>query len=248
MKKKSFDPCDTKPFKLSRSKIELFCQCPCCFYLDLKLGIAQPGSLPFNLNSAVDHLLKKEFDLYRIKGEAHPLMTQHSIDAIPFQHGQLEDWRKNQKGVSYLHEPTRFFITGAVDDLWINPAGELIVVDYKATSKNTEVSIDADWQISYKRQMEIYQWLFRKNGFSVSGTGYFVYCNGKKDVPKFDQRLEFEISVIPYLGNDLWIEPKLYEIHDSLSAAGPPSPNPSCNLCNYRITANRAIHPLENSK
>ena len=40
---------------------------------------------------------------------------------------------------------------------------ELIIVDYKATAKNGEVNLDADWQIGYKRQMEIYQWLFRQN-------------------------------------------------------------------------------------
>jgi hypothetical protein len=43
-----------------------------------------------------------------------------------------------------------------------------IVVAYKATSKKGEVSLDAHWQVSYKRQMEIYQWLLRKNGLPVS--------------------------------------------------------------------------------
>ena len=236
-----FNHQDTKPFKLSRSKIELFCECPFCFYLDRKLGVAQPGGLPFNLNSAVDHLLKKEFDLYRAKGEAHPLMIKHKIDAIPFQHEKLDEWRKNQKGISYLHEPTKFLVAGAIDDVWIAPSGELIIVDYKATSKAGEINLDADWQLSYKRQMEIYQWLFRKNGFQVSSTGYFVYCNGKKDVPEFAECLKFEISVIPYLGNDSWIEPKLLEIHSALTKAEPPEPNPNCKLCSYRLAANGVL-------
>lgn len=241
MKRKRFDAQDTKPFKLSRSKIELFCKCPFCFYLDRKLGISQPSGFPFNLNSAVDHLLKKEFDLFRVKGEAHPLMLKHKIDAIPFQHEKLEDWRKNQKGISYLHEQTRFLVMGAIDDVWITPAGELIIVDYKATSKAGGINLDADWQISYKRQMEIYQWLFRKNGFQVSPTGYFVYCNGKKDVPEFDKCLKFEISVIPYIGNDSWVEPKLSEIHAVLMATHPPTPNDTCKLCNYRIAAQTEV-------
>jgi RecB family exonuclease len=234
MKRKEFDPQNPKPFKLSRSKIELFCECPFCFYLDRKLGVAQPGGLPFNLNSAVDHLLKKEFDLYRAKGEAHPLMIKHQIDAIPFQHEKLDEWRKNLKGISYLHEPTRFLVVGAIDDVWINPAGELIIVDYKATSKAGEINLDADWQLSYKRQMEIYQWLFRKNGFHVSPTGYFVYCNGKKDSPDFSECLKFEISVIPYHGDDSWVESKLLEIHTVLTASEPPIPHETCDLCSYR--------------
>jgi ATP-dependent exoDNAse (exonuclease V) beta subunit len=67
-----------------------------------------------------------------------------------------------------------------VDDLWQSPNGEIIVVDYKSTSKDGEVGLDAEWQGGYKRQMEIYQWLLRSNGFNVSNTGYFVYCNGKR--------------------------------------------------------------------
>jgi len=50
-------------FKLSRSKIDLFLQCPRCFYLDRRMGVGRPPGFPFALNSAVDKLLKKEFDI-----------------------------------------------------------------------------------------------------------------------------------------------------------------------------------------
>lgn len=229
-------------FKLSRSKIELYCECPLCFYLDRKLGIIRPAGLPFNLNSAVDHLLKKEFDLYREKGNPHPLMMKHKIDAIPFQYEKLIDWRKNQKGISYLHASTEFLISGAIDDLWINSQGELIIVDYKATSKSGEINIDADWQVSYKRQMEIYQWLFRKNGFKVSPICYFVYCNGRKDSPGFNQQLEFDISLISYTGDDEWVEPKLHEIKKVLKSHQFPQAAISCKFCSYRLKIHECIH------
>jgi hypothetical protein len=53
---KLFDPRSDKPFALSRSKVELFIDCPRCFYLDRRLGIGRPPGFPFNLNSAVDAL------------------------------------------------------------------------------------------------------------------------------------------------------------------------------------------------
>ena len=81
-----------------------------------------------------------------------------------------------------------------------------MIVDYKATSKAGDVSLDADWQIGYKRQMEIYQWLFRKNNHKVSSTGYFVYCNGDADKEAFDGKLEFDIKILPYVGDDSWID------------------------------------------
>src|SRR3989344_5346320 len=167
---------DDKPFKVSRSGIELFTECPCCFYLNNVKGIRRPSGPPFNINKAVDTLLKKEFDFHRVGKTTHPLMKQYGIDAIPFEHPMMDEWRENFKGVQYLHEPTDLLITGAVDDIWINKKKELIVVDYKATSKTEEVNLDAEWQDGYKRQMEIYQWLFRQNNFKVSDTGYFVYC------------------------------------------------------------------------
>src|SRR3989304_63064 len=82
-----------KKFPLSRSRIELFFGCPKCFYIDNKLGVARPPGYPFTLNSAVDELLKREFDVQRAKGEIHPLMKEYGIDAIPFAHEQMDAWR-----------------------------------------------------------------------------------------------------------------------------------------------------------
>lgn len=238
MKKRGiYDPSSGQSFKLSRSKIELYCNCPFCFYLDRRLSISPPPGFPFNLNNAVDTLLKKEFDSYREKKEPHPLMSYHGIDAIPFQHENLDEWRQNFKGITYLHPPTQFLVTGAVDEIWINRNKELMVVDFKATSKATEINLDAEWQDGYKRQMEVYQWLLRMNGFKVSNTGYFLYCNGKKDRDTFDSRLEFDISVLPYVGDDSWIDQKLHEIFMCLNSDQTPDSSAACDLCKYRKSA-----------
>ncbi len=173
--KNLFNPKDRHPFKLSRAKLELFIECPRCFYLDRRLGISRPEGFPFTLNKAVDELLKKEFDIHRAKGEPHPLMKHYKIDAIPFAHQDLNTWRENFTGIQFYHRPTNFIIAGAVDDIWINKKDELIVVDYKATSTTKEISIEEKYRQSFKRQMEIYQWLLRQKGFRVSNIGYFVY-------------------------------------------------------------------------
>lgn len=210
--------------------------CPRCFYLDRRLGIARPAGFPFNLNSAVDELLKKEFDGYRSRQEPHPLMLEAGINAIPFQHAELDVWRSNFKGVRTVHEASGFEVFGAVDDLWQDiSTGELIVVDYKSTSKSSEVSLDADWQISYKRQMEIYQWLLRQRGFRVSDTGWFVYCNGIRNRERFDSRLDFRISLLPYTGESGWIADTLSDIRSVLSAPMPPAAPPDCVYCGYAL-------------
>lgn len=230
-----FDPASKMPYKISRSKLELFVNCPRCFYFDRRLGIGQPQGPAFSLNLAVDKLLKKEFDIHRAAAKSHPLMKTYCIDAIPFAHEKLDIWRDSLGGgIEYLHAKTNLIIGGGVDDLWINPAGELIIVDYKATSKNEEVNLDAEWQISYKRQMELYQWLFRRNGFEVNDVGYFVYCNGDTDKEAFDGKLEFDVKILAYKGDDKWVENAIIEAHKCLMSDKLPESGKECDFCSYR--------------
>ena len=86
-------PALKEPFKLSRSRLENFIRWPRCFYLARRLGLDRPSMPGFTLNMAVDALLKKEFDLYRSKGEPHPLMVKHGVNAVPFKHPDLDTWR-----------------------------------------------------------------------------------------------------------------------------------------------------------
>lgn len=222
-------------FRVSRSKIDLYLNCPKCFYLDRRLGVGQPPGYPFNLNSAVDTLLKKEFDVYRAKGQAHPLMKEAGLDAIPFNHPQLDAWRNSLSGgITFAYPGTNLLLTGGVDDIWQNGHGELIIVDYKSTAKAGEMGIDADWQIGYRRQMEVYQWLFRRNGFKVNATGYFVYCNGLTDRDAFNKRLDFQIDLIPYQGNDDWVDDAVKGLYACLQSDQIPESGEDCQFCQYR--------------
>ena len=213
-------------------------QCPRCFYLDTRLKIKRPSGPPFNINKTIDELYKKEFDKHRTAGTPHPIMADNQIKAVPYQHEDLNTWRYNFTGVTTLHEPTNLHVFGAIDDVWVNDDGELLVVDYKATSKASGVSIDSDWQISYKRQMEVYQWLLRQNGFTVSDTGYFVYTNARIDVEGFGDQLEFTTKLIPYTGNDGWIEPTLQKMkdcmeNDTMPPVGMAAMGGPCDFCEY---------------
>ncbi|KKR14684.1 MAG: hypothetical protein UT42_C0021G0008 [Candidatus Falkowbacteria bacterium GW2011_GWA2_39_24] len=229
-----YDAQADQPFRLSRSKLELFLECPRCFYLDRVLGVGRPPGFPFNLNSAVDTLLKKEFDIHRAAGTEHPLMKAYGVKAVPFQHEALDEWRENFVGIQFHHQPTNLIITGAVDDIWFNEQAELVVVDYKSTSKQAKITeLDQEWQGGYKRQMEIYQWLLRHQGFPVSKTGYFVYCNGDTDRSAFDAKLEFDITLIAYEGDDSWIEKCIIDAHKCLQLKTIPTASANCDYCRY---------------
>ncbi len=229
-----FDPLSGDTFKLSRSKLELFVRCPRCFYLDRRLGISQPSIPAFTLNTAVDVLLKKEFDHCRREGEPHPIMRKFGIEMVPFRHPSLDEWRDNRKGIQYLHPKTSFLVFGAIDDLWVDTEGRLSVVDYKSTSIDAEVSLDGPWKDAYKRQVEVYQWLFAQNGFDVSSTAYFVYVNADKARERFDGRLEFSTRILPYDGDFSWVDEALTEAHICLMRESLPLAHPDCEWCQYR--------------
>lgn len=235
-----YNPESKDAYNISRSKIDLFWECPQCFYLDRRLGIGRPDMPGWSLNSAVDHLLKNEFDILRRSGQSHELMKKYNINAVPFSHPDLAIWRDdiNKKvGASFFHKETNLNICGIIDDIWQNlDTKELHIVDYKSTSTEYPISLDSEYKQGYKRQMEIYQWIFKSLNFPISNTGYFVFANATKNRPVFDARLEFKISIISYEANSSWVEPAIFEIKKCLDSAEIPEPGKTCEYCQYRKT------------
>ena len=225
-----------KTFKLSRSGIDSFIKCQRCFYLNKVGNIKDIGMPGFSLNSAHDELMKKELDTYREKAEAHPYMESLNKNLIPFQHEKMEDWRNNFKGIAYHHKKTDLIITGAIDDVWIDTdTNELVIVEYKSTSTQSEIDLNdgTPWKEQYKRQIDIYQWLFRMNGFEVSDDSVFLYSNGIKTAEKFNDVMNFKTYVLEYKGSTDWVEPKIIEIKKVLDQTSIPSLNEECETCSY---------------
>ncbi len=228
-----------EPFNVSRSKIDYFLECPQCFYLDRKLGITRPDMPGWSLNSAVDSLLKNEFDLLREKQLPHALMAEYGLaDIVPFSHPDFAIWRDDHNkriGASFFHAGTNLNICGIIDDIWINAkTKELHIVDYKSTSTDYPISLDSEYKAGYKRQMEIYQWIFKKMGFPVSPVGYFLFANATKNRQGFWGKLEFKNSIIPYKGSDEWIEKAIFDIKKCLDQDNLPEPGKNCQYCSYR--------------
>lgn len=230
------------PFKISRSKISLYLECPQCFYLDAKLGISRPDMPGWSLNSAVDHLLKSEFDILRQSQIPHQLMVHHQIEAVPFWHPDFPFWRddNNKKmGAWVVHEPTNLVVAGIIDDIWINTKNhELYIVDYKSTSSEYGISLDGKYKEGYKKQMEIYQWIFKQLGFNIAPVGYFLFANARKNRPGFHSKLEFDLSIIPYKGDNSWVERTLLSIKSVLDSDIIPESGPECQHCGYRQLIN----------
>lgn len=235
-------------FKLSRSKIDRFLECPRCFYIDRRLGVDRPPGFPFAINSAVDTKLKTEFDRHRADGTIPAILEGSGMR--PAKHPDLDEWRNNFKGVTREFEGLT--ISGAIDDLWLSAKGEYFVVDYKATAKKEPVvALDQDWHIGYKRQMEIYQWLLA-DYLPMSKTGYFLYATGRL-TGEFTEYLDladgasddlgqvvFDQRLIQYTGDTSWVGDTIVAAKACLDHDEIPHSGKDCDYCLYRSCVSEA--------
>lgn len=234
----TYKPNTTDYTRISRGMIENFTRCPKCFYLQKRLGV-KPGNIPFNLNIAVDTLLKKEFDYYRNLQEPHPIMKKYDLDLVPFNHKDFKTWRADEEGnyygYGYEHEPTKIEVCGQIDEIWVDKEGALYMVDYKSTStdKDFKLTMDYHYNQAYKRQLEVYQYMFRKNGFKVSDTAFIIFANADDKNDLFDNKLQFELSLVQFEGDTSWIEPTLFDIKKTLDSNDLPKSSEDCDNCNY---------------
>lgn len=172
--------------QLSPNSLNLFLECPRCFWLEKKQGIKRPQPFPYALNMAVDVLLKQEFDSFRAKNEPHPLLTANNINAKLFSNQDLlNQWRSNFQGIRYYDSELGATLLGAVDDVLEFPDGKLAPLDYKSTGSSVPKVYDR-----FQLQMDIYSFLLEKNGFPITGKGYLAFYVVDKD-DGFGKRLPF---------------------------------------------------------
>ena len=225
------------PPELSRTALEDFLRCPRCFYLHRKVGLKKIPSIPLTLAVATDALLKNEFDAIRGTDASHPVWDAAGLEVRAFAHPELEEWRSNFKGRRAVHAPTGATIYGAVDDIWQHrTSGELHIVDYKSTSKQGTPDLQGEFGKGYKRQIEIYQWLFRTAGFTVSPVGYFLYVNGSKQGGFYEQgegRMHFTTTLIAHHGDTGWVEGCISAAVACYNGSEVPASSADCETCRY---------------
>lgn len=178
---------NNKQIQLSPNSLNLYLECPHCFWLEKKEHIKRPPPYPYALNTAVDILLKQEFDSYRSKGERHPLLISHNIPARLFSNQNLlNQWRSNFSGIRYYDSELDATLFGAVDDILEFEDGKLAPLDYKSTGSKVAHIYDR-----FQIQMDVYTYLLEKNGFLTPRKGYLAFYVVDKG-NGFDDRLPFK--------------------------------------------------------
>lgn len=161
------------PHTLSPSSLGLLKDCPRCFWLAIKKGIKRPSG-PFpSLPSGMDKVLKIHFDAFRERGQLPPELI--GVDAELFNNAELlKLWRNNFKGIRWT-DANGNVIHGAIDNL-LQKGKKLIVLDYKTRG----YPLKEDTAESYHNQLDIYNFLFRKNGYQTEDYSYLLFYHPKE--------------------------------------------------------------------
>ena len=179
-----------RPIKLSPNSLNLYYECPYCFWLEKGLGIRRPQPFPYALNLAVDYLLKEEFDKYRKKRELHPLLVANNIPAKLFSNQKLlDEWRDNFRGIRYYDTELDATLFGAVDDILEFSEGKLAAMDYKSTGSAVAKVYDR-----FQLQLDVYTFLLEQNGYKTIRKGCLAFYIVDKN-NGFDGKLPFRKEI-----------------------------------------------------
>ena len=229
-------PGQKEVFPISRSKFGNFLNCKRCFYLDVVEGLKSPSMPGWPLNSATDEMLKNEFDIHRKNQTQHPSMSKNQKleQVVPYQHKDINEWRENFKGFKVFDKDLNLDLKGAVDDVWIDQkTQELIIVDYKSTSKqelSEEKWLNDKYSEGFLKQMNFYAFLFEKAGFKIKTTFFYIVNALKKD-RTFNNIMKFEDHLIEYKPSTNLIQSQLKEMKQIMDSHIIPESNENCESC-----------------
>ena len=222
---------DKKSIQLSPNSLNLFLECPHCFWLEKKASVKRPPLYPYILNTAVDSLLREEFDTYRSKNLVHPLIKDLSeksgkkIKAHLFSNQKLlNQWRNNLAGIRYFDPELNATLIGALDDVLEFEDGEIAPLDYKTTEKTAAKIYDR-----FQLQLDVYTFLMEKNGFATPRKGYLAFYIVDKS-KGFIDRLPFRKELIEIETNPS----DIYEIFkDAVKCLQNQTPPPHSHDCKF---------------
>jgi len=216
-------------YKISPTSINLMLECPRCFWLQLVKKIKRPEGIFPSLPGGMDRILKKHFDKFMERGELPPEIREYGLGngyKLFDNKAKLDIWRSNQRGIQYKDKTSGILLRGAVDNL-LEKGKKLVVLDYKTRG----YPLKEDTHEHYITQMDIYNFLLRKNGYDTTDYAYllFYYPREVTDTGEviFDTKL-IKIKIDPKRGEKVFNKAiKILQLEE------PPEASADCGFCKW---------------
>lgn len=210
-------------FKLSPSSLGLFEECPRCFWMEKHKVWSRPDGIMASLMSGMDMVLKHHFDRFMAKGLLPPELCDHNHceDMKLFDDAELlKKWRNNLQGIRW-EDDNGNTLFGAVDNILVK-GKRLIVLDYKTRG----YALKADTAEKYQRQLNIYNFLLRKNGYETEDYGFLLFYYPKEVLENGDVVFHKELVKMKTHPRD---GEKVFK--DALKLLNGDCPKKSCDWC-----------------
>ena len=162
--------------KLSPSTLNLFLECPRCFWLDKVKGVKRPRGIFPSLPGGMDRVIKAHFDIFRAKNALPPELAGNNFDGVKLftDQAQLEKWRNWRTGLVYQDSDSSI-LSGALDDLLVKD-NCYIPFDYKTKGS---VTTEEDAVKYYQNQLDCYTLLLHENKMPSAGYAFLLYYSPK---------------------------------------------------------------------
>lgn len=203
-------------------------ECPRCFWLQLVKKIKRPEGIFPSLPGGMDRILKKHFDKFMEKGELPPEIREYGLGngyKLFNDKAKLNIWRSNQKGIQYKDKTSGILLRGAVDNL-LEKGKNLVVLDYKTRG----YPLKEDTHEHYQTQMDIYNFLLRKNGYDTEDYAYLLFYYPRKVTGTgeviFDTKL-IKTKIDPKRGE------KVFNKAIKILGGAIPNPSENCEFCKW---------------
>ena len=223
---------DLNHLQLSRAQLQLFMDCPRCFWLQNRYGVKPPKGYPLALNIAMDQLLKAEFDEYRTSGKPHPILVENKVEAKLFGDTEkLKEWRNNFRGLRWADPKSGHTLYGAVDDVLEFPDDSLAILDYKSSGAREVTIYD-----SYQLQMDVYTFLLQRLGYRTAPNAYFAFFVAVKD-DGFGGRLPFRAELVAVTPQPDRVHKLFKDAVTVVQSGQEPESGAECDVCRWDTEA-----------
>ena len=209
--------------KLSPTSLNLFLECPRCFWLYVNKNIKRPSIPVATITTGLDKVVKEYFNLYRTKDVLPPILE----DKVP---GRLIRNLPNKGWLEFVDNKIEAKLGGYLDECLDLGENFYAALDHKTRGRRPESTHRA-----HQFQMDVYTFLLEQNNMPTRKLAYLIYY-----IPKAvnsAKSIEFEAFV-----SQIKTEPErakeVFSEGASLLKQPIPLASGDCAFCNWTSTAN----------
>jgi hypothetical protein len=208
---------------LSPSSLNLFLECPRCFWLYVNKNIKRPSIPVATITTGLDRAIKEYCNFYRVK-EVMPPILENKVPGKLMRNFPKRGW------LEFIDAKVDARLGGYLDECLDLGDNFYAALDHKTRGAKPQTTHKA-----HQFQMDVYTFLLEQNGFPTKRTAYLVYYIPKSVASQ--KEIEFEIVSCELKTDPGRAQKVFYEAVDLLKKSTPKLNN-DCEFCKWTATAN----------